>query len=230
MILYMDSSTVGVSATLAKGAEILASRSISDAQGDATKKLGLLVDEMLGALPKGAQISGIATTDGPGSYTGLRISASLSKGLAMGYGVPLYAVSSLEVMAQRAVQELNLTPEAKLIPMIDARRMEVYKAEYTAALQLEAAPEAEILAEETYRERIAKGEKLVLLGNGAAKCQPWQLEGLEIYPEIMPLSVAMIPSVLALIEKGEAVDLAYWQPNYLKEYKVQVSTNKVLGK
>ena len=133
MILCIETSTTKCSAALGRGKEILASREAESPGGGHAAALAPMVDELLEVLRshEGASLSAIAVSAGPGSYTGLRIGASLAKGLCLGYRVPLIAIDTLELLAHQAQCALPEGRTATLFPLLDARRMEVYAAEFT---------------------------------------------------------------------------------------------------
>ena len=184
-------------------------------------------------------IDAVALSEGPGSYTGLRIGASTAKGLCYGLNVPLIPVSTLAVLCEAAKTRLNsnspkdgLTSnsEAVLIPMIDARRMEVYTAAYTPALDAVVEPQAMILDEHSFEAQLEQGYTLVLMGNGSDKArQVLSRDGVRFIEGIKPVAVDM----LALAEKayceGNFIDVAYSTPLYLKEFQVTKPKNPVLN-
>ena len=124
-----------------------------------------MVEELL-AETKDFPIEAVAVSEGPGSYTGLRIGASVAKGLAYGLNVPLMAVPTLQIMAAQVASQVR---DGLLCPMIDARRMEVYNAFYTPELKEVIPVAATIVDEHSFAEQLAAG-KVYFFGNGAKKC------------------------------------------------------------
>ena len=196
--------------------------------------LPLYVQELQAeAAARSLTIDGVALSEGPGSYTGLRIAASLAKGLCYGLDVPLYAVPTLAVMAHESIGDQL---SALICPMIDARRMEVYCAVYrvrwnsTASLTEVQALEAKVIDETSFAELLDE-HVVYFCGNGAEKCKAvikhpnarW-IDG------IVPPGAAVgefvsaveqhreLDSTESLIRIVEGKDIAYFEPNYLKEF------------
>ena len=169
---------------------------------------------------KELQLDAVAVSIGPGSYTGLRIGLSEAKGLAYALDVPLIAVPTLKLMATRVMfSTLDIDPETIFVPMIDARRMEVYTAAYDFALNDLMVPQPLILDESSYADLIATGRPMLLFGNGSAKATDVvKADNVRIVEGVDPLAVDMI----ALAERSYAmrdfIDLAYSVPVYLKDF------------
>ena len=131
--------------------------------------LAVFVKEVLDeAKLKVSDMDAVALSGGPGSYTGLRIGASTSKGLCFGGDIPLISVNTLLVIAAMAKSKYNCDYDL-IVPMIDARRMEVYTMITDAKLNKLSEVEAKIITEESFAEY--KGRKLLFCGNGAPKCK-----------------------------------------------------------
>lgn len=176
---------------------------------------------------EGKKIDAVAVSSGPGSYTGLRIGVSTAKGLCYGYEIPLIAVSTLEVMTVAALKEVADPQEILFCPMIDARRMEVYAAFYTNELQLVREIAADIIDEESYRNYMSE-QTVCFFGNGADKChEALSHPNARFLNNIAPLAENMI----ALAEKAytaqQFVDVAYFEPFYLKEFQATTPKNKI---
>ena len=151
----------------------------SDEGRDHAKKVALFVDELLretGVQP--SDLDAIAVGKGPGSYTGLRIGVSFAKGLCYALNIPLIAVGSLNALTEVAREDYDASildveeqewANAVLCPMVDARRMEVYTQVFDTAGTPLSEVVAEVVTEESLREWRTKS-KLVMFGNGSAKC------------------------------------------------------------
>ena len=191
---------------------MLASR-LHAAGSEHARELPLMVEELL-AEAKDFSVEAIAVSEGPGSYTGLRIGASVAKGLSYGMNVPLMTVPTLQVMAAQVAAQVR---DGLLCPMIDARRMEVYNAFYTPDLKEVVPVAATVVDELSFAEQLAAG-KVYFFGNGAAKCKSAiRHENAVFIDEIVPNA--------AWIKGGKIVDTAYWAPFYLKEYEAKKATN-----
>ena len=179
--------------------------------------LPVFVEELLAEVKaKGLRIEAVALSEGPGSYTGLRIGTSTAKGICYGLDVPLIPVQTLQVLcvAAASVQPVEGT-NGYLCPMIDARRMEVYTAVYDGDLQEVSPVQAKVVEDGAW---LPEGEVLYF-GDGAAKCQE-VLKGVDsarfiggIVPEAKYMGM--------LAERGKALsgkEIAYYEPFYLKEF------------
>ena len=181
--------------------------------------LGVFVDEALSftdnhAIPLGA----VAVSQGPGSYTGLRIGVSMAKGICYGRDVPLLAVPTLEVMAVPVLLNHEIEEDALLCPMIDARRMEVYSAIYDRALKSLRETRADVVDGDTYLEFL-DNHPVYFFGNGAAKCmETINHPNAHLIEGIEPLAKYMFPLAERKWVQKEYEDVAYFVPFYLKDF------------
>lgn len=165
------------------------------------------------------KLDAVAVSLGPGSYTGLRIGLSEAKGLAYALDVPLIGVSTLELMAVSAMfSSANLDPDTLLVPMIDARRMEVYTAVYDFALQPIMEPRPLILTPDSYADFVGN-RPVAFFGNGSDKAKdvidsPYA----RFIPSIVPLATDMLALAERAYMRGDFLDLAYSTPTYLKDF------------
>lgn len=171
------------------------------------------------------EIDAIAISDGPGSYTSLRVGTATAKGLSYGLSKPMIAIDSLQVLAAGVSQE-HIAIDDAIIPMIDARRMEVYVAVFDKRLEKIVDTQAHILHENSLL-LLTKSAKVHLCGSGASKF-------IENYPsEKLRLhhikTSASYMSILALdkYQKDEKVDTAYYVPNYFKAPNITKSTKNL---
>jgi tRNA threonylcarbamoyladenosine biosynthesis protein TsaB len=165
------------------------------------------------------QIDAVALSEGPGSYTGLRIGTSIAKGLCYGMNIPLIPINTLQILCQ-SVDNRHLTGGTNVIycPMIDARRMEVYTALYDAStLNPITEVTAQVINDQSFSEEL-KVNEIYYFGNGADKCQSVITSPNAMFiPNIVPQASFM--GLLA--EKTAALDvkqMAYYEPFYLKEF------------
>ncbi len=169
---------------------------------------------------KEEKLDAVAVSIGPGSYTGLRIGLSLAKGLAFSLGVPLIGVSTLKILAVKAMfRNMDFSGEELLAPMIDARRMEVFGGVYDFALNEIEKPGAKILDSGSYAD-LLRNRQVWFMGDGSEK-----LKGVIDSPNARWIDNLnpMAKDMLALSEKayreGDFIDIAYSVPEYLKEYQ-----------
>ena len=183
-------------------------------------KLGVYVDEALSFLDAhGLPLEAVAVSCGPGSYTGLRIGVSMAKGICYGRGVKLIAVPTLELMAVPVL--LGEHPEeenALIVPMLDARRMEVYAEVFDRALKVVRPIQADIVDADTYKEYLDKGA-VYFFGNGAEKCmETINHPNAHLVKGIEPLAKNMAPLAEKRFAEGKFEDVAYFVPFYLKDF------------
>jgi tRNA threonylcarbamoyladenosine biosynthesis protein TsaB len=174
------------------------------------------------------ELSAIAVSQGPGSYTGLRVGVSTAKGLCMALDKPLIGISSLEALAWQ-VQELAEAKNAWICPMIDARRMEVYCQLFNEKAEPMGAAEALVIDENAFQE-VLKAHRVIFVGDGAAKCQP--LLGSQPSALFLP-GVRSSASHLgkALHQKyleEDFEDLVRFEPFYLKSFRATRPKNPLL--
>lgn len=219
-ILHIETATDVCSVALSKGAEIIGLKEEAGGNNHA-KHLLPFVDEVLKqAKASMTDINGVAVSIGPGSYTGLRIGVSTAKGIAYTAGIPVMAISTLESIAQGAktLWAESSSEQPQIVPMIDARRMEVFTTRYDFNMQSLEEISSKIVDENTFAELLSK-EKVLFCGNGMPKCQ----EILSAFPNAKfidaPISAKnMLPPALRKWQKQEFEDVAYFEPFYLKEY------------
>lgn len=234
LILSIETGTDICSVALANDGELMALRE-SDEGRDHAKKVALFVDELLretGVQP--ADLDAIAVGKGPGSYTGLRIGVSFAKGMCYALNIPMISVGSLDALSEVAREDydagiLDIEDDewsgARLCPMVDARRMEVYAQIFDNECKPLSDVVAEVVTEESFKQWRESG-KLVIFGNGAQKCS-------EVLSDA--ICVAVSPSARGIVRLAEEAfnagkfeDLAYFEPFYLKEFLVIPSKKKLL--
>ena len=159
------------------------------------------------------ELAAIAVSEGPGSYTGLRIGLSTAKGLCYALDKPLIAINTLDAMVL-LVDGVN---ETLCAPMIDARRMEVYTALYNAQNQCVLSPCSMIIDSESFAEQL-KSHKIMLYGNGAEKCRGVITHENVIFCEALPSAKTVGVLAYEKFKNKNFEDIAYFEPNYLKEF------------
>jgi tRNA threonylcarbamoyladenosine biosynthesis protein TsaB len=226
VILNIETSTPVCSCALSCDGEIIFNKENFEEQSHSTL-LGVFVEEiMIYVRKKNIKIDAIAVSSGPGSYTGLRIGVSEVKGLAYGLSVPLIAISTPIIMASLVKNKVQ--PEMLLCPMIDARRMEVYATFFDTSLNVVKETAADIVNENSYADLLEK-QPVVFFGNGAKKCKTVLTHpNAHFLDNIYPLASGMISLAEKAFANKNFVDVAYYEPHYLKEYVTTVGKNKVL--
>ena len=214
--MHIETATDVCSVALTQGKEVLGVKESADGNSH-SKNLLPFIDQVLRESEKtNADLQGVVVSIGPGSYTGLRIGVSTAKGIAYSLNIPVITVSTLESIAQGAKQQAG--DNCDIVPMIDARRMEVFAARYDSDMNLLDNVAAVIVDENAYSELLQKKEVL-FCGNGMPKCK----ELLSQFPNArfadFTLSAQyMLPAALKKWEAKNFADTAYFEPFYLKEY------------
>ena len=226
-ILHIETSTDVCSVALSEDGAVLFSKEDFDGPQHAVT-LGVYIDEVLSMADSHAKPSdAVAVSCGPGSYTGLRIGASMAKGICYGRSIPLIALPTLKVMSVPVLLMDELPEDALLCPMIDARRMEVYAAIYDRALNPVKEVSADIVTADSYAEYLEQ-HPVYFFGNGAAKCKEVITHpNAKFVDGIQPLARWMFPLADRQYLDGTFQDVAYFEPFYLKEFVATVAKNKV---
>lgn len=156
-------------------------------------------------------LEGIAVSEGPGSYTGLRIGVATVKGLCYALNIPMIAISTLESLSKQDTSS-NCT-----IAMLDARRMEVYAAVFENSIQVES-PSAVILDDSSFS-RFRESGTVTFIGTGITKFEDLIKEDKNTYTTSNPTALTMCDLAMEKYKKSDTVDVAYFEPFYLKEFK-----------
>jgi len=232
-ILHIETSTTVCSVAVSEDSHVIyheEDRPAEGQRGGSAEHLGSMVDAALSFTDSHAiPFDAVAVSQGPGSYTGLRIGTSMAKGLCYGRDLQLIAVPTLEVLCVPVLLSEKLCAElpddALLCPMIDARRMEVYAAVYDRALRPVRPVQADVVDGTTYREWL-DARPVYFFGNGAAKCMAAINHPNARYVDgIEPLARWMQPLAERRLLNGQTEDVAYFEPFYLKDFVAKVSAN-----
>ena len=209
------------SVALAEEGAVIASRQTNEGYSHA-ENLAPFVDQVIREAEIEFQdLDAIAVSEGPGSYTGLRIGVSLAKGLCYALNIPLIGVPTLSIMcANPAVQRILQTDKSALLcPMLDARRMEVYTALFDQSLRELDAVRPMIVDEHSFKDYLEKSA-VVFFGNGSAKFNKITNNPSALFvDDIWPLAADMASFSEASYSNGEFEDVAYFEPTYLKEFQ-----------
>ena len=225
-LVFIETSTALCSTALAENGRIISTRKSSEPRAHASLT-AVFVKEMLDETGwKVSDLDAVCVSKGPGSYTGLRVGVSTAKGLCFGGGVPLIAVDPLEILAHQAI-EAGLPEGCKaILPMVDARRMEVYTAVFSPAGERLGDIAPVVLDANSFADLFASGP-VVVIGDAAEKfknchsepttCHSERSEGIS-FIQTCPEASAMLVPAMAKFAKKEFEDVAYFEPFYLKQF------------
>ncbi len=217
-ILNIETATKNCSVALAKEGKTMLCKEIAEEGYSHAERLHIFIEEIIKETGITFQdLSAIAVSQGPGSYTGLRIGVSAAKGLCFALDIPLIAVDTLQVLASQAKVSNGL-----IIPMLDARRMEVYSAIFTPNFENKRPVQAEIITENSFEDL---EEKLYFVGDCNEKCKSVLTKENFIFLEEIKYPSAKEMSFLSFekYQKRDFVDVAYFEPYYLKDFMMTVS-------
>ena len=220
-ILLIDTATARLSVALAEDGAVVASRICEEARQQASLTAPLVQEVLQSQGIRVADCDAVCVSSGPGSYTGLRVGVSTAKGLAFGAGLPLIAIGTLDILAHA----VSAGPSF-VIPMIDARRMEVYTAVYNADGQRITPVEARIVGPDSFADELSAGPVL-FIGDGALKCREVIDHPNARFQEAWPDAAAMAPLAQKAWDEKRFEDIAYFEPFYLKDFVATVSRKKL---
>lgn len=214
ILLHLETSTKNCSVSVSRNGKMLCLCEEYDENYGHSEKLHQFVKwAMEGAEITLNDLDGVCVSKGPGSYTGLRIGVSAAKGFCFGLNIPLLSLNSLEILVQSQVNKgFDL-----IIPMIDARRMEVYTAIFDGSGKRISEIEAKILNEDSFQEFAEK--KIAFIGDAIEKSKSvLNLPNAEFIDNSHPSSRQMIHLAEKKFEEKFFEDVAYFEPFYLKEF------------
>ncbi len=217
-ILNIETATKNCSVALAKDGKTIVSKEIAEEGYSHAERLHVFIEEIIKEAGIDFQdLSAVAVSQGPGSYTGLRIGVSAAKGLCFALDIPLIALDTLQVLASQAIVSDGL-----VIPMLDARRMEVYSAIFNFNFDKIRAVEAEIITEDSF---LDFQETLYFIGDCAEKCKAVLTKQNFVFLEEIKYPSAKEMSFLSFekYKKNDTVDVAYFEPYYLKDFMITTS-------
>jgi tRNA threonylcarbamoyladenosine biosynthesis protein TsaB len=221
LILNIETATTVCSVCLSDGDKILAIRETRD-HNSHSKVVAVFIEEILKETGTDRRkLDAVAVSKGPGSYTGLRIGVSTAKGLCYALDIPMIGVGTLEAMAHGIRQQvLPEKPDLPvvIVPMIDARRMEVYTALFDRNLLPMKETSAEIITADSFAD-LLPDHHLIIAGDGAGKCRSTLLhKNIAYLDDFETSSRYMAGMANELFESGVFENTAYFEPFYLKDF------------
>ncbi len=220
-ILNIETATKNCSVSLAKDGVTILCKEFAEEGYSHAERLHVFIEEIFKESGLSLKdLSAVAVSQGPGSYTGLRIGVSAAKGLCYALNIPLIAMDTLEILASQAHIERGL-----IIPMIDARRMEVYSAIFDSNLEKKREVLAQIIDEDSFNEL---QEDLYFVGDCAFKCKDTLHKSNHVFLENLIYPSAKEMSFLSFkkFKTNDFVDVAYFEPLYLKDFMVTTPKKK----
>jgi len=221
-ILMIETSTDCCSVAVSDGDRIAAVRVDETPRQQSAMLAPHIVEVLQEAALTPHDLDAVAVSEGPGSYTGLRVGVSTAKGICFGAGIPLIGIDTLQILACQATGSFD-----RIVAMLDARRMEVYAAPFDANACKLADTAAVILNADSYRQEL-EAERVLFIGTGAAKFQNICTHPHASFQPCFPHAAAMLQPALAALQKKEFKDVAYFEPFYLKEFVAGVSKHAIL--
>jgi tRNA threonylcarbamoyladenosine biosynthesis protein TsaB len=223
-ILNIETTGENCSVVLSEGNSVINVKERKEGKSHASM-LAVFIDEILQEENISIRdLDAVSISKGPGSYTGLRIGVSTAKGLCYGAGIPLISVHTLQALSQYLLEhtsEFNfqLTADTFIVPMIDARRMEVYSAVFDNKNQFVRDVQAEVIDETSYKEILQK-RPVVFFGSGAEKCKGMISHENAIFLDHIDVSaINMVTLSNYQFENKRFEDIAYFEPFYLKDFR-----------
>ena len=227
-ILNIETSTDVCSVALSAEGQAIDHYENYEGQTHATLLSQFINDALNTAHRKEKKLDAIAVSIGPGSYTGLRIGLSQAKGLAFGLDLPLIGVNTLQLLTVSAMFQHFFDDDMLFVPMIDARRMEVYTAVYNNALEDIMPPQPMILDSNSFS-NLLESNNLLFMGNGSDKARDViRHPNAQFLPGIKPVALDMIALSEKALREQRFLDVAYSTPLYLKDFQATVPKKKVL--
>lgn len=218
LILCLDTATDICSVALARAAQVIAFRENSDGNSHARTLLPFVEEALNEARIKPQDLSAVAVSMGPGSYTGLRIGTSTAKGLCYALNIPLIAIPTLQIIAAGAAANQAADSNIVFCPMLDARRMEVFTALYDRDLNAISDVQSYIVNENTFA-KILDAHPTVFCGNGFEKCRHLLQNHPNAIFNATPLSARNMPRIaMEKLTDNQFEDIAYFTPLYGKDY------------
>ncbi|MEQ6123802.1 tRNA (adenosine(37)-N6)-threonylcarbamoyltransferase complex dimerization subunit type 1 TsaB [Pseudotenacibaculum sp. MALMAid0570] len=213
-ILNIETSTKNCSVSIANDGELICLKEINTGGYSHAEKLHPFIhDCLLESKLDFSQIDAVCVGKGPGSYTGLRIGVSAAKGFCFANDIPLIAINSLEILAHSTDIDNGF-----IVPLIDARRMEVYSSVFSNQKEKVRETQAEIIDNESFNEYLEKGA-VYFLGDGAEKCKEIiNHKNAHFIDSHFPSAKNMVQISYEKYKKNDVENVAYFEPFYLKDF------------
>lgn len=216
-LLHIESTSTVCSIAISKDAELLALKELNNGYTHA-ENLHVFIEQLLIETSLSSKdLNAISISSGPGSYTGLRIGFSAAKGLAYALQIPLITIDTLKALSNTVIQKTKT--DALFCPMMDARRMEVYCAVYDTSFN-EVLPIQALVLDETSIQSFHLNKDIYFFGDGMPKAKNLlqSLPNAHFIDDVTASASSMISLAFIKYQAKDFADVAYSEPNYLKEF------------
>jgi tRNA threonylcarbamoyladenosine biosynthesis protein TsaB len=219
LIVSLETSVKVCSAAIHDSGQLVASSEVHIEYSHASKLAVLVHEVSRSANIQLSQLSAVAVTSGPGSYTGLRIGTSTAKGMCFSLDIPLISVGTLDLLAYQMSHRNS--QKVYLCPMLDARRMEVYCQVFNPSLETIQSTEAKVIDESSFQEVLDKNQ-VIFFGDGAMKCkEKITHQNAHFVEGVYPSASHLGSMAFQKFAKGQFEDLLNFEPHYLKEFMIK---------
>lgn len=221
LLLSIESSTTVCSVALHQSGQLLASKENHIPQSTASTLMPMIDEVCKLAAKTPSDLQGVIISEGPGSYTGLRIGVATAKGICFTLQIPLVAINTLHLLAYQFKKTNPVAENTLLCPMLDARRMEVYCMLLDHQLNVVKATEAKVIDTTSFQEELAH-HPIHFFGNGAAKCkEAIKHPDAHFHEGLIPLAQSLGELGFEKFTTGHTEDLAHFEPYYLKDFMIR---------
>jgi tRNA threonylcarbamoyladenosine biosynthesis protein TsaB len=234
MILCLETSTAICSVALCDNGKPVAVRESKGDKSHASQLTPFIIDILSEAGISAADVDAVAVSKGPGSYTGLRIGVSTAKGIAYGASVPLIGIETTYSMfcgiGDETREKYGVSDSSLYVPMLDARRMEIYYAVYSGRGEAVREIRAEVIDAMSFMD-IPEEVRILFFGDGASKCRSVLKRRNIAFADEFNISASYMcrPAFRALQDK-RFEDIAYFEPFYLKDFIASQPKKNILGR
>lgn len=221
LLLSIESSTTVCSVALHQSGELLAYKENHIPQTTASALMPMIDEVCKQASKTPSDLQGVIISEGPGSYTGLRIGVATAKGICFTLQIPLVAINTLQLLAYQFKNATSLPDNALLCPMLDARRMEVYCMLLDTKLNIVKPTEAKVIDINSFQDELTH-QAIYFFGNGAAKCKETINHAAAHFHEgLIPLAQSLGELGFQKFTIGHTEDIAHFEPYYLKDFMIR---------
>jgi tRNA threonylcarbamoyladenosine biosynthesis protein TsaB len=228
IILHLETATEVCSIGISKGAKLLALEESKEDNIHSAKITILINMVMEAANLTFSELNAVSLSQGPGSYTSLRVGTSAAKAICYAWDIPLIAVDTLASLALAAGRQMQLKEPAYSIPLIDARRMEVYTAVFDQVNNVVEGTHAKIIEADAFQPLLTEDNYLLFSGNGSEKCKALLTHPRMIFSNIVCSAANLIEPALQAYYSASFADTAYFSPYYFKSPSITTSKKKIL--